>query len=372
VKVVIAGAGIAGLTLAYWLHEYGCDVTIIEKAHALDRNGFLLGIRGASITVLEKMKLLNKALSLAMDSILHDVLSSTGKRINRSLYLSYKEDVRGKLPMNRADLHAILYEAVKDKVEIRFGTCIESVEQQPNHVEIRLSNGQYKTADLLVGADGIHSQVRQLAFGEGFEHSLDASYAAFVSPKISPIQSAVQFAARRMSVIYDLNATEFGGIFILKGDDFANLPPLEQKTELIRLHDSPIADALATISDDTYIFVDRLTQIIMPQWYDGRVVLVGDAAYGLSPASGFGATAAICGAYVLAEEIHKYGFAGLQSYEARMRPTIEKKRKSSSGVVKHIVTENRVMMTIRDVLLRLMPEKASYKAQKVSDFGIQD
>jgi 2-polyprenyl-6-methoxyphenol hydroxylase-like FAD-dependent oxidoreductase len=370
VKVIIAGAGIAGLTLAYWLHEYGCDVTIIEKASALDHNGFLLGIRSASITVLEKMNLLDTVLSLAMDSIPHDVLSSTGKRINRSIYLSYKEDVRGKLPMNRADLHSILYEAVKDKVEIRFGTCIESIEQQPNKVDVLLSNGQRESADLLVGADGIHSQVRHLAFGDGFEHSLDASYAAFVSPKTSPIQSAVQFAARRMSVIYDLNATEFGGIFVLKGGEFAKLPQLEQKAELIQLHDAAIADALATISNNTYIFVDRLLQIIMPQWYDRRVVLVGDAAYGLSPASGFGATAAICGAYVLAEEIQKHGLAGLQSYEARMRPTIEKKRKSSSGVVKHIVTENRVMMTIRDILLRLMPEKASYKAQKADDFGI--
>jgi 2-polyprenyl-6-methoxyphenol hydroxylase-like FAD-dependent oxidoreductase len=370
VKVIIAGAGIAGLTLGYWLHEYGCDVTIIEKAPALDRNGFLLGIRGASITVLQRMNLLDKALLLAMDSIPHDVLSSTGKRINRSLYLSYKEDVRGKLPMNRTDLHAVLYDAVKDKVEIRFGTCIEAIAQQSHQVDVLLSNGQRETADLLVGADGIHSHVRHLAFGDGFEYSLDASYAAFVSPKTRPIQSVVQFAARRMSVIYDLNATEFGGIFVLKGDDFANLPQSAQKTALIQLHDAPIADALATISDTTYIFVDRLLQIIMPQWYTGRVVLVGDAAYGLSPASGFGATAAICGAYILAEELHEQGLAGLQSYEARMRPTIEKKRKSSSGVVKHIVTENRLMMTIRDILLRLMPEKTSYKAQAVDDFGI--
>lgn len=371
-KIIIVGAGIAGLTLAYWLHQYGCEVTIIEKAPALDRNGFLLGIRGASITVLQRMNVLDKALSLAMDSIPHDVLSSTGRRINRSLYLSYKEDERGKLPMNRADLHAVLYEAVKDKVEIHFGMCIESIDQQPNQVSILLSSEQRERADLLVGADGIHSHVRYLAFGDGFEHSLDASYAAFVSRKGKPITSVVQFAARRMSVIYDLNAEEFGGIFVIKGDEFTNLPPSAQRAALIEMHSLPIADALATVAEDTYIFVDRLIQIIMPQWNSGRVVLVGDAAYGLSPASGFGATAAICGAYVLAEELHKQGLGGLASYEQRMRPTIEKKRKSSSSVVKHIVTENRVMMTIRDILLRLMPEKASYKAQKVDDFGIHD
>jgi 2-polyprenyl-6-methoxyphenol hydroxylase-like FAD-dependent oxidoreductase len=366
-KIMIAGAGIAGLSLAYWLAEKGQNVTLIEKAPALEQEGFLIGFRGISVTILQRMGLLDKALSMAMDSIHHDILSSKGQKINRSLYLSYKEHEAGKLPMNRADLHRLLYEAVKDKVEICFGTRIQAIEQKET-VEIILNNGQAEEADLLIGADGVHSSVRKMVFGEGFEQDLNASYAAFISPKHQAIQSAVQFAKGRMSVLYDLNEGEFGGIFVLKGHEFAALPREQQKAALIQAHQgSSIAEDLSQLSPETAIFTDKLIQIAMPSWVSGKVALVGDAAYCLSPASGFGATAAIAGAYVLAEAING---RGLGAYEKEMRPAIEKKRKSSAAVVNQIVSENPIMIGIRDFLLRMMPEKATYKAKKVDDFGI--
>src|SRR5690242_14112416 len=147
-KITIAGAGIAGLTLAYWLAEKGQKVTLIEKAPAIEQDGFLIGFRGISVTILQRMGLLEKALSMAMDSIHHDILSSKGQKINRSLYLSYKEHEAGKLPMNRADLHQLLYDAVKDRVDICFGTQIQAIEQNET-VELMFSNGQAAEADLL-------------------------------------------------------------------------------------------------------------------------------------------------------------------------------------------------------------------------------
>lgn len=362
-KIMIAGGGIAGLTLAYWLLEQGKQVCIIEKAPELERKGFLIGFRGVSVEILRRMGLLDKALSLAMNSIHHDILSSRGQKINRSLYLSYKEHEAGKLPMNRADLQRVLYDAVKDRAEIRFGTEIQAIEDG----EVLLNKGQSERPDYLIGADGLHSTVRRLVFGTGFEQVLNASYAAFISPKTAPIQSAVQFARGRMSVIYDLNERDFGGIFVLKGQEFATLPRAEQRDALIQAHEGAMREALEQISTDTPIFTDKLIQIAMPSWVKGNVALLGDAAYCLSPASGFGATAAIAGAYVLAEALNG---KGLDAYEKQMRPSIEKKRKSSAMVVNQIVSENPVMIGIRDFLLRLMPNQASYKVRKMDDFGI--
>jgi 2-polyprenyl-6-methoxyphenol hydroxylase-like FAD-dependent oxidoreductase len=367
-KIIIAGAGIAGLTLGYWLAEQGKNVCIIEKAQEIERDGFLIGFRGISVTILKRMGLLDKALSMAMDSIYHDILSSKGQKINRSLYLSYKEHEAGKLPMNRADLHALLYEAVKDKVEIRFDSRIRAIEQG-KRVELLLANGQAEEGDLLIGADGVHSNVRKLIFGEGFEQDLNACYAAFISPKRVPIQSAVQFAKGRMSVLYELNANEFGGIFVLRGYDFATVARDAQKAALIQAHQgASIAQDLEQLSEDTAIFSDKLIQIAMPSWICGKVALVGDAAYCLSPASGFGATAAIAGAYVLAEAI---GGQGLAAYEKQMRPAIEKKRKSSAAVIQQILSENPIMIGLRDFLLRMIPDKATHKAKTVDDFGIR-
>jgi 2-polyprenyl-6-methoxyphenol hydroxylase-like FAD-dependent oxidoreductase len=366
-KIMIAGGGIAGLTLAYWLAEQDKEVCIIEKAPELEGDGFLIGFRGISVAILKRMGLLDKAMSLAMDSIHHDILSSKGQKINRSLYLSYKEHEAGKLPLNRADLHALLYDAVKDKVDIRFGSHIQTIEQG-QAVDVLLSNGQQEEADLLIGADGVHSTVRKLVFGGGFEQDLNASYGAFISAKRAPIRSAVQFAKGRMSVLYDLNVREFGGIFVLRGHEFAALPREQQKAALIQAHQgSSIADDLEQITEDTPIFSDKLIQIAMPTWVKGKVALVGDAAYCLSPASGFGATAAIAGAYVLAETI---GGRGPEAYEKQMRPAIEKKRKSSAAVIKQILSENAIMIGLRDFLLRMIPEKASHKNKTIDDFGI--
>lgn len=363
-KILISGAGIAGLTLAYWLGEKGHEVTLIEKAPALEARGFLIGFRGISIEILKRMGLLEQALNLAKESIHHDILNSKGQKINRSLYLSYKEHEAGKLPMNRADLHRVLYEAVKDRAEIRFGEKIQAIAGD----KALLSNGESVQADYIVGADGLHSNIRKRVFGEGYEQVLNASYAAFISPKAAPIESAVQFAKGRMSVIYELTPREFGGIFILKGHDFAQLPRESQKEVLLAAHAaSGMSESLTHISPDTMIFADKLMQIAMPAWVSGNVVLVGDAAYCLSPASGFGATAAIAGAYVLAEALHA---KNPTAYEKQMRPAIEKKRKSSAAVVNQIVTENPIMIGLRDFLLKVMPEQATHKAKKVDDFGI--
>lgn len=369
-KILVSGAGIAGLVTAYWLHEYGYEVNVVEKAPQMERNGYLIGFRGPSITVLRRMGVLENTLERGSDSFHYDILNSKGRPINRSRYLSYKEDERGKLPINRADLCTVLYEAVKDKVGIRFGATIESVYQHSHGVDVHLSDGRQAAYDLLIGADGVHSNVRQQVFGSGFEQVLNATYASFISPKTDPVASTVQFARGRMSIVYDLSATEFGSLFVFKGHDFSDVPVNARKTALIERHDAPIADALRCMPNDTYIFVDKLSQVVMPRWFEGRVALVGDAAYCLSPASGFGATAAIAGGYILAEEIARHGLDGLAMYDRRMRRPIEKKQKSAARIVNQLVTENPLMVAIRDVLLRLMPEKASHKTKAVDDFGI--
>ncbi len=371
-RTLIVGAGMAGLTLAYWLRRAGHAPVVVEKAPALEPRGFLIGIRGGSITVLDKMGVLDRALARAADTIHYHVLDGRGRRINGGRYLSYRQDERGKLPLNRADLQMVLYDAVKDEVAIHFDTELSALNPTRTGVEVEFTGGAGGSFDLVIGADGVHSRVRRAIFGEAGPHPLTAAYAAFIAPAPDHVESYVQFAPGRMSVIYDLGRGEVGGLFILREVPSQGGAGLRQ--HLIDLHRQtapPIAAVLEALPDTLTVFADQLIAVRLPAWSQGRVGLVGDAAYSLTPASGFGATAALAGAYWLAEALQAEGPAGLVSYERRLRPAIEKRQRTAAGVTAQLVTHNPVMMFIRETMLKLMKEDGVYKSQSAEMFGLE-
>jgi 2-polyprenyl-6-methoxyphenol hydroxylase-like FAD-dependent oxidoreductase len=366
-KILISGAGFAGLTLAYWLKQAGFQPVIIEKAAAFQRRGYLLGLHHSSVLILQKMGLMGRVVERAIDTMRYQLIDSRGKPINTGTYLSYKQDQRGKLPVHRADLQLTLYEAVRDDVELRFGTTITTLHETPTGADVTFSDSSTQTFDLVVGADGIHSTVRRLRFGVGYEQPLGATYCAFISPKTTPhTPSYVQIASGIMSILYDLNADEFGGIFVIKGQT-----PGAWKDALVQRHlpsGGSVLELLQQIPDDTYIFTDQLMQVILPRWYQGRTVLVGDAAYALSAASGFGGTAAIVGAYVLARELAASGLEGLAAYDRQLRKVIEKRQRDARQTLQQICSTHPLAITARDTLLRLIPEGMYRLAGNRDDF----
>jgi 2-polyprenyl-6-methoxyphenol hydroxylase-like FAD-dependent oxidoreductase len=376
-RILIAGAGIAGLSLAYWLRRGGHEPVLVEKAPALGTRGFLIGIRGGSITVLRKMGVLDTAMARAMDTIHYHVLDAKGRRINGGRYLSYREDERGKLPLNRADLQAVLYEAVKDDVGVHFGTTLTALRPGADGVEVDLSgsaaSGHF---DLVIGADGVHSWVRQAIFGAAGPTPLPAAYVAFIAqaPADGPGrgESYLQFGLGRMSVLYDLGAGKVGGLFILRALPAVPGPMRQHLADLHRESAPQIAAVLDALPDPLTLFADRLISVRLPAWSRGRVGLVGDAAYSLSPASGFGATAALAGSYHLAQALMAEGPAGQATYERRMRPSIESRQRTTANVTAQLITRNPAVMFIRETALRLMREDGVYKARRAETFGIED
>src|SRR5512146_741054 len=159
-KILIGGAGISGLTLAYWLQHWGFSPTVIEKRPNLDQRGYMIDFYGSGFDVAEKMNLLT---ALQEKSSQYPMKKVTFvDRHGRPRATLDVEEFRNLLhhryfPLMRGDLATTIYESVKDHMPVRFGTSIEKLEPLSDSVAVELSNGKHEIYDLVIGADGIHS-----------------------------------------------------------------------------------------------------------------------------------------------------------------------------------------------------------------------
>ena len=172
-RVLISGASIAGPTLAYWLDRYGFDVTVVELAPALRRGGYAVDFRGGvQLAVLERMGLLDQVRAHQTGGHPARFVDETGATV-----LSMpREFTGGNLEIQRADLSRLLYDHSRERVEYRFGDSIAALNQTPAGVDVTFEHAPSDRFDLVIGADGLHSRVRRLAFGPEDEYVRHLGY----------------------------------------------------------------------------------------------------------------------------------------------------------------------------------------------------
>jgi 2-polyprenyl-6-methoxyphenol hydroxylase-like FAD-dependent oxidoreductase len=341
-KVLISGASVAGPALAYWLARHGITPTVVESAPALRPGGQAIDVRGAALTVVERMGLLEEVRAARTQMLGMSMVDNAGNELMRS---TEHTQSGGRLDGDdievlREDLTALLAARTSD-VEYVFGDSIRAIHQDADGVDVTFERGAPRRFDLVVGADGLHSNVRRLAFGpeERFANHLGSYVAVFTADNVLGLD--------RWQVW--LNDGEAGaGIYTAR--DNAQLRvnigfmsgPLEYDRRDLDAQRQLIADRTAGLgweiprllkamwqAPDFYF--DAMAQIHMDTWSAGRVTLVGDAAHCASPLSGQGTSLALVGAYMLADELARDldGASArdldgaLSRYEARMRPFAE-------------------------------------------------
>ncbi|MGH7869263.1 MAG: NAD(P)-binding protein, partial [Candidatus Dormibacteraceae bacterium] len=166
-KVLICGAGIAGLTLGLRLGTAGCHVTIVEAASALGGRDHLVELFGAGYDAADRLSLLPRLRESAC--VIPEALwiDRTGRPVASLHYARIERILDGRLvTLMRADLEQILFQALPRSVDVRFGHALEGIQLHRGGVEVLLSSGDREYADVLIGADGIESRVRGLVVGD--------------------------------------------------------------------------------------------------------------------------------------------------------------------------------------------------------------
>ena len=367
-KILISGGGIAGCTLAYYLKQYGYKTVIVESSPEFKRVGHMLALSyQIGQVVAQKMGILEKLKRFEMPLTKNTMYDMYGRLILK-FELDYNEqNKRVGLILNRADLHLTLYDLVKDAVDFRFGQEISSVSEQDNGLDITFSNGQRETFDLVIGADGVHSNTRRLVFGEGFEKHLSrAAYFAFTvqnktTRDIAGEHEVVSVRGNQFSIAYHLlSQNEVAGYVMHVEEPSEQLAPRDRRSYMLNRYgsfDTNFRHILETMTDDDFIFHDTFMKVVMPAWYKGRVCLTGDAAYCPTPAAGSGASLAMAGAYILAKNLsdsdnYQTAFADYDSY---MRPYIKKIQKGATSMANYAVGKNFISYKFTNGLLRLLP-----------------
>ncbi|MFI6149197.1 FAD-dependent monooxygenase [Streptomyces sp. NPDC051109] len=364
-KVLISGASVAGPALAHWLHRYGFQATVVERAPALREGGYAVDFRGeAHLTVLRRMGVLAdiERARTGMGSMTY--VDSAGKRqaeLPADLFAGDVEILRG-------DLARILYDATRPHTEYVFGDSITSLTEDAHGVQVTFERGAPRRFDLVIGADGLHSHTRRLAFGaeEQFVKHLGVHCAIFTTANhlgLDHTGHAYRTAGRLVAMYSARHNEEAKAVFYFASPQLGldRRDVAEQQTVLAETFTGNGWQSDRLLHDMRYapdFYFDSVGQVHMDSWSRGRVALLGDAAHCPSSLSGMGSGLALVGAYVLAGELaaahgdHRVAFG---RYEEEMRAYALGCQKMGDGVARLMVPGSRALATVLNRYYKIMP-----------------
>ncbi|MFF7590522.1 FAD-dependent monooxygenase [Kitasatospora purpeofusca] len=342
-RVLVAGGGVAGQALAFWLTRGGHRVTVVERFPALRATGAQVDLRGQGIEAVRRMGLLDEVRSKLVDEKGVAFVDARGRAratIMANTSGQGRQTLTSEYEIMRGDLVRILNDATEHGAEYVFGTSVDGFDQNEHRVVAHFSDGSSGEFDLLVGADGQGSRIRRAILPEGFDPywRLGIHTAYWFVPRIASdtdIRDTYMAPGGRQIMRRSHNPTETQVYFVLR----------EESAEASAIHRASVdrqqafwADRFRDAGWQTERFVDAMAtspffhsqetlQVRTGTWSEGRVVLAGDAAHCASPYSGMGTSAALVGALVLADEINRHPDdlpTALANYETVLRPFVDR------------------------------------------------
>jgi 2-polyprenyl-6-methoxyphenol hydroxylase-like FAD-dependent oxidoreductase len=363
--VLISGAGIAGPTLAFWLAEAGLEPTLVEHATAPRTGGYVIDFWGLGYDIAERMGLAAEINRIGYHVREMRIVNGDGKRVTGFGTSVLRELTGGRfVTLRRSDLSRLLLDKVRDRAEIILGDEVVGLREDGHGVQIRLQRGGERHFDLAIGADGLHSSIRRLAFGpqDRFETRLGYMVAAFEATGYRPRDDDVYVTygePGRMLGRFALHDDRTLFLFVFLADP-ASIPvhASEQKAVLRERFGAgnwECPSILGELDHAGELYFDRVSQIRLDRWSTGRVALVGDAAYCVSLVAGQGSALAMTGAYVLAGELAKAGLHhenAFARYEEVLRNFITSKQRGAERFAAAFAPKTRWGLLLRNLVIQ--------------------
>jgi 2-polyprenyl-6-methoxyphenol hydroxylase-like FAD-dependent oxidoreductase len=337
-SVLISGASIAGPATAYWLDRYGFDVTLVERAGGIRSGGYPIDVRGTAIDVVERMGVLPTLRAAHIDTQRLTFVDADGQPIATLAPENLAGGVTDRhIELPRGELTSILYDLTRNgRIRYRFNDAIDALHDDGAGVEVRFRSGTAQRFDIVIGADGMHSGTRALAFGPEtpFNRYLGFCFNLFSLPNDLGLshEAVIYSEPGRAAGVYAVgDSRTLHGFLNFAADKppFHAHPDADRQRrrtmEIFSRGGWEVPRLIAALQRADDLFFDTVSQIHLPYWSAGRVALVGDAAYAPSFLSGQGTSLALVGAYVLAGELaaHADPADAFACYERVARPYIE-------------------------------------------------
>jgi 2-polyprenyl-6-methoxyphenol hydroxylase-like FAD-dependent oxidoreductase len=353
-RILISGASISGPVLAYWLIRRGFDVTIVERAPDLRKTGgHAVDLFRPAMEISAKMGVLPQIEALATGTTEMTMYrEGVGRPAHVDLTKVFSASSDRHVEIMRDDLSEVYYNAGRDDVEYLFGDSITSISPDG---DVTFEHTAPRAFDVVIGADGLHSNVRRLVFGE------DAGRSRFLGGYLA-VESVPKSLARDGEMVVHMGAGRMAGIYTAQPlDDARALFMFRSKEELQYHHRDVMRQKellhttfagmhpavngwLEELDRSPTFYFDSIIQLEMDTWSRGRVALVGDAGYCPGPAVGGSTSIAVLGAYVLAGELAeaKGDYArAFASYERAMADAVRRSRAFARAAAKTIVPGSR-------------------------------
>lgn len=369
-RALVVGLGIAGIATAVRLHQVGWEPVLLERAAERRSGGYFIALFGAGRAAARRLGALDGIGDRSGPELAAYEVNRAGRRHRGIGFYDLPDPPRNVL---RGDVEQGLFAQLPEGVEIRYSTVPTHIAQDGTGARVTLRDTISGTTaterfDLVVGADGMRSTVRELVFGPHSDHLDPLNYMIGVTlldgpvDGFTPYEGLVLAEPGRSVWTFPFSNHPPGLLFSYRTeniDEEFTRPPIESIRAAFGPEPAgPLLESLLTRFEqaENDVLFDSVHQVKMPHWHRGRVVLVGDAAWCLTLYSGMGASTGIAGGDLLGTMLHRHpdDVAGaLREWEARMRPFIEQQQKDALMTRTLFTPHDRRQQIQRATMLRL-------------------
>ncbi len=363
--VLISGAGVAGPTLAYWLARHGFRPTVVERTWELRSSGNPVDVRGPALPVAEAMGIV-PALRYAATSVTAiSFYDRAGRRFARvPTPAGHSAAGTREIEIPRSDLARILVDVARDAAEFLFGDTITGMQQDEGGVDVTFEQHAQRRFDLVIGADGLHSVVRHLAFGppDRFVRHMGMYVATMplAGPVDHPHDVLMHNTPGRLVAIHPIRGHGGAGFFFRHPEVQLDYQDTEGHKRFVahayRNVGWRVPELLEQLRDTQDLYFDAVSLVRLPTWSRGRVVLLGDAAACLS-LFGDGSSLAMAGAHTLAEALVSSPCdpaRAFRRYEAEHRVRVAPKLRQFGLIASLLIPRTRLGLIARDLTARML------------------